>query len=133
MEAIYNTFSATGTTPVAMRAPAPGPLANPLSPTVAITAIDGVPLPAAPQGIYGGVDYIMPATGTISVDLAATGVPGGTTINITVKPQVGSTPGEGSAVLGNCDADGNCTANANIELASAGKYFIEARATFQTP
>jgi hypothetical protein len=63
MESIYNTMSATNTSPVASRAPSPGALANPVAPTVAITAVGGQPVPTPAMGIHRGVDVVLPTPG----------------------------------------------------------------------
>jgi hypothetical protein len=131
MEAIFNTFAADNTTPVAVRAPAPGPLVNPITPTVRITGIDGAATPANPIGFQNLVDMILDAPGIIQVDLATTDVPAGTDVVVTVKPKVGAPPISQNVTLASCTA-GACTAAADFDLA-AGAYIVEARATFQTP
>ncbi len=133
MEAIFNTFAADNTSPVAVRAPAPGPLVNPITPTVRITGIDGAATPANPIGFQNAVDMIVDAPGIIQVDLATTDVPAGTDVVVTVKPKVGAPPVSQNVTLaaGSC-ASGACVAATNFDLA-AGAYIVEARATFQTP
>jgi hypothetical protein len=132
MEAIVNEFSADNTSPVASRSPAPGPLTNPLTPTVRITSIGGSPPPLNPQGAIGQVDVILPAPATTAIDLATSGVPSGTIVDVTVKPRVGANALTGSVPLSNCDANGNCSVSVAFNLGS-GAFTIEARATFQTP
>ena len=133
MEAFTNTMSATNI-PVASRLPAPGPLANPLTPTVNIGTIDGAAVPDPPQGVFGEVDIVVPAPGIVTVGIETTGVPGGTTVYVKVKPQVGTPPAEDekNELLGNCNGAGDCSATAVFDL-PAGKFFVEAQATFQTP
>jgi hypothetical protein len=131
LEAIFNTFSATGTNPVALRAPAPGPLVNPITPTVRITGIDGAATPTNPIGFQNSVDMIIDAPGVIQVDLATTDVPAGTDVAVTVKPKVGGAPIEQNVTLAGC-ANGACNAVTSFDLA-AGAYTVEARATFQAP
>jgi hypothetical protein len=131
MEAIFNTFSASGTSPVAIRAPAPGPLVNPITPTVRITGIDGAATPANPIGHLNSIDMIVDAPGIIQIDLATTDVPAGTDVAVTVKPKVGAAPVTQNVTLASCTA-GACTAATSFDLA-AGAYIVEARATFQTP
>jgi hypothetical protein len=133
MEAIFNTFSASGTDPVAARAPAPGPLANPIAPTVRITSVDGAATPANPIGYQNAVDMIVDAPGTIQVGLATTDVPAGTDVQVTVKPKVGALPiAQNVTLAGGSCTSGACTASTSFDLA-AGAYIVEARATFQTP
>jgi hypothetical protein len=131
MESIFNTFAADNTSPVAANAPAPGPLVNPITPTVRITAIDGAATPPNPIGFQNAVDMILDAPGTIQVDLATTDVPAGTDVEVTVKPKVGAAPTSQNVTLASCGS-GACTAAASFDLA-AGAYIVEARATFQTP
>ena len=131
MEAIFNTFAADNSTPVAVRAPAPGPLANPITPTVRITGIDGAATPTNPIGFQNSVDMIVDAPGVIQVDLATTDVPAGTDVAVTVKPKVGAAPTTQNVTLASCTS-GACTAATSFDLA-AGAYIVEARATFQTP
>jgi hypothetical protein len=131
MEAIFNTFSASGSNPVALRAPAPGPLENPIKPTVRITGIDGAVAPDEPIGFLNSVDMIVDAPGVIQVDLATTDVPAGTDVAVTVKPKVGGQPVTQNVTLASCTS-GACNAATAFDLA-AGAYIVEARATFQTP
>jgi hypothetical protein len=132
LEAFTNTLSAGSTTPVAIRAPAPGPLTNPLTPTVEITQVGGQTVPIPPQGVFRGADVILPAPGLVSVRLATSGVPSGTKVNVTAKPRVGGAPILQSATLAptNCTTAGDCDVTVTINL-SAGAHVIEAQATFQ--
>lgn len=118
--------------PPAIRITGPGPLSNPVSPTVAITQVNGNPVPADPQGHRGSIDIILPAPGVTGVDIATTGVPSGTTVQVTVKARMGAQAVAASIPLTNCDAQGNCTGSTTFNLI-AGAYVIEARATFQVP
>lgn len=136
MEALNNNLVVGNTTPLATRAAGPGPIVNPITPTVAITSVGGQPIPQPAQGGLGNIDLVLPAPGQTEIGLATSGVPTGTTVNVTVKPRVGSPPVTTPIVtpitLTNCDANGACLASASFNLA-AGAYFVEARATFQTP
>ena len=132
MEALTNTLLVSATDPLAVRTPGPGPIANIVNPTVSITAVAGQPISATPQGAYGITDLVLPVPGPTSVDFSTSGVPSGTTVNVTVKPRVGGAPTTNTVALTNCDANGNCLATTSFTLA-AGAYFVEARATFQTP
>jgi hypothetical protein len=99
---------------------------------VAITTVGGQPVPVPPQGNFGAVDLVLAAPGTTAIGLATSGVPTGTTVNVTVKPRVGGSPVTLPTTLTSCDANGACLASVNVDL-PAGAYFVEARATFQTP
>jgi hypothetical protein len=132
LEAITNTLPAGNTDPPASRTVAPGPIVNPFAPTVMVTAVGGQAVPAFPQGSVGGIDVFVPAPGPTEIGVATSGVPGGTTLQISVKPRVGGTPLVVNTPLSNCDGAGNCIASVTPTLAS-GAYVVEARATFQTP
>jgi hypothetical protein len=122
------TFS---TDPPAQRIVGPTPLANPVAPSVSITSVGGNVVPAVPQGTFGTIDVVIPVPGATSIDLATSGIPGGTTVLVTVKPRLGAQPLSTSVPLSTCNAAGNCQATAVFNLV-AGAYVVEARATFQT-
>ncbi len=124
--------TAFSTQPAALRIVGPTPLANPISPTVAITAIGGSSVAALPQGTYGSIDVVLPAPGATTVSVATSGVPGGTTVAVTVKPRIGGQPLSQTVPLTNCDNAGACDTITTFNLA-AGAYVVEARATFQVP
>jgi hypothetical protein len=132
LEAVTNTFGVTFSDPIASRTSTPGPIVNPFRPTVMLTAVGGLPVPAVPQGGYGTIDVQVPFPGPTTIDLATDGVPTGTTVDIKIKPRVGGAPITQNVTLSNCDASGRCLANLTLDLV-AGTYSIEARATFQTP
>lgn len=117
--------------PAAQRVVGPTPLTNPVAPTVTITAVAGNAVTAVPQGVFGNIDVVVPAPGLTSVDVATTGIPGGTTVQVTVKPRIGAQPASQTVPLSSCNGAGNCQATAVFNL-PAGAYVIEARATFQT-
>ncbi len=118
--------------PAAIRITGPGPLSNPISPRVAITAVGGNTVPAEPQGHLGAIDLTLSAPGVTGVDVSTTGVPSGTTVEVKVKPRIGGDAVASTVPLTNCDALGACTASTTFNL-SAGAYVVEARATFQVP
>jgi len=66
----------------------------------------------------------------VSVDIATSGVPSGTTVEVKSKARIGSAPITTTVPLTNCDTQGNCLATATFNL-NAGASVIEARATFQ--
>ncbi len=141
LEAFNNTLpgGASYTNPVATRALAPGPLANPITPSVAITSVygevvsrvNGELLSELPQGWAGEVDVLVSAPDTIAVAVASNDVPAGTTVDVTFKPSPGGLPHTETVTLGNC-IDGGCTAQV-FRYLEPGVHVIEARATFQTP
>ncbi len=133
MEAITNSFAANNTNPVAVRAPSPGPIANPITPTVVITSVDGNVTEEFPKGFRGEVDLTVEAPGPIQVAFATQDVPAGTDLQLTVKPRVGAAPFSQNVTLaaGGCSA-GACVATTTVDL-TPGAYILEARATFQVP
>lgn len=132
LEALNNNLTVGSTTPLAARAAGPGPVVNPVTPSVAITSVGGQPVPQPPQGGLGNVDLVLAAPGSTDIALSTSGVPTGTTVNVTVKPRVGGAPIVTPVTLTSCDPNGACLANVTFNLA-AGGYFVEARATFSTP
>jgi hypothetical protein len=117
--------------PPAQRIVGPSPLANPVAPTVSITSVGGNPVPAVPQGVFGVIDVVVPVPGATNIDVATSGIPGGTTVQVTAKARLGAAPISSSVPLSTCNAAGNCQATAVFNLL-AGSYTIEARATFET-
>jgi hypothetical protein len=132
LEALNNNLTVGNTTPLATRAAGPGPVVNPITPTVAITSVGGQPVPQPPQGGVGNIDLVLAAPGATDIAFTTSGVPTGTTVNVTVKPRVGGAPIVTPVTLSSCDPNGTCLANVSFNLA-AGGYFVEARATFSTP
>ncbi|OLB05240.1 MAG: hypothetical protein AUH14_08980 [Candidatus Rokubacteria bacterium 13_2_20CM_69_15_1] len=132
LEAFTNTLGGDRTDPPASRALAPGPLTSPITTAVAITKINGQTVPIPPQGVFGVTDLVLPAPGTVPIDIRTTGVPGGTTVQVTVKPRVGGAAVSQNAALSACDSTGVCTTSTAFDL-PPGEFLVEARATFQTP
>jgi hypothetical protein len=132
MESFTNTFG-TNVAPTAQRLPSPGPVSNPVNPTVAITAVDGTAPPVNPQGYRGQIDLIIAEPGPVQFDVRTTDVPAGTDVEITVKPKLEDPPIVQRQTLsaGSC-VSGVCTAAVSVEL-FPGQYIVEARATFEAP
>ncbi len=132
LEAFENVLAGDRTDPPASRAMAPGPLVAPITPTVTIKRINGQPVPTPPQGGLGKTDLVLAAPGSIPIDIETSAVPGGTTVQISVKPRVGGGAVFQSPALSACDGTGVCTTSASFDL-PPGEFVIEAKATFQTP
>jgi len=130
LESVNNILPAGNTDPPASRSSVPGPVTNPFSPAVRITTVAGQPVPVPATGGSGGVDVFIPAPGPTQIDVSTSSVPSGTTLEVTIKPRLGSNVVKLNAPLSNCDTAGNCIATVVPTLASGG-YSIEARATFQ--
>jgi hypothetical protein len=134
MEAINNTFRDNGADPIATRVQVLSPLVNPLTPSIAITAVDGTPVPEVLQGSVGGVDFVVSAPGVVNLQVETSNVPAGTTVEVAVKPRIGGTALRETVLLEqqNCDSAAQCIVFASFDLQS-NTYFAEAQATFQTP
>lgn len=131
LEAMDNSALTSFTTdPPAQRIVGPTPLADPIAPTVTVTSVGGNPVPAIPQGVFGSIDVVVPISGITPIDVTTTGIPGGTTVQVTVKPRRGAHPVSETVPLSGCTGAGGCQATATFNLA-AGTYVVEARATFQ--
>jgi len=132
MESFVNTFG-TNVDPAATRMPSPGPVSNPVNPTIEITAVDGAPPPLDPQGYRGQIDLIIAQPGPVQLDLRTTDVPAGTDVVVTVKPKLQDPPIVQRQTLSpaNC-VSGVCTASTSVDL-FPGAYVVEARATFEAP
>ena len=77
MEALNNTLLVSSTTPLATRAAGPGPIVNPITPTVTITSVGGQLIPQPAQGGLGKIDLVLPAPGQTEVGFSTSGVPTG--------------------------------------------------------
>jgi hypothetical protein len=69
----------------------PGVVSLPNTPTLRITSVAGVPAPLSPTGSFSAPDLVLPAdtASPVSVALAASGVPPGTVVTVTVSGLVG--------------------------------------------
>jgi hypothetical protein len=132
MESFVNSFG-TNVDPAATRVPSPGPVSNPVNPSVAITAVNGTPPPVNPQGYRGQIDLIVAQPGPVQIDLRTTDVPAGTDVEVSVKPKLNLPPIVQRLTLasGSC-VSGVCTTALSIDL-NPGSYIVEARATFEAP
>jgi hypothetical protein len=116
--------------PFALRTVGPMPLTNPLAPTVNVTAVGGAAVPPILQGPHGGIDIVVPVPGVTTIDVATSGVPSGTTVEVNVKPRLGAPPVSQTVPLTDCNVAGDCQATTTFNL-PAGAYVVEARATFE--
>lgn len=108
----------------------PKPVALPNTPTLRISAIGGVTTPTTPGASLAVPDVIVPATTTnpVQISLAASQVPLGTTILVSVKGQNGA----GSSVVssGLAGTLASSTATANVTMPTSQPSIISASATF---
>ena len=111
----------------------PGPVTPPATtPTLKITAVAGVAPPANPQGSFlASPDITLSPTVTnpVTVNLAASNVPLGTNIAVTVKSEGAAPTTTSSTALSGTLA--SSTASANVTLPN-GTSIISATATFAT-
>lgn len=143
LEAFEINIAGHQTDPVASRVQAPGPLVNPVSASIAITAVNGEtvslesgqPIAVLPQGAFGLVDVLIAAPGSVDVELATSGVPANTLVDVTLKASPNGRSEYAAVALdpGDCDIAGDCTALLTLPDVQAGRYVLEAEATFQTP
>ena len=105
---------------------APGPIFIAGLPTLAITSIAGVAVPAAPTGV---ADVSLPAStvNPVAVAIQTTGVPVGNTITITVTPAYGQASAAVSAALTGSTA--SATANTTVTLPT-GPSTLQATVTY---
>jgi hypothetical protein len=67
----------------------------------------------------------------VAVDLSSEGLPSGTGVEVSAKRQTGGQRLTAPATLGNCTAQGQCSAAAVFTDLPAGAYFVESKASFQ--
>jgi hypothetical protein len=93
LEAFTNTaaitYAATPLTAISTSTPLPALLAT--APSLRITAIDGVTVPASPSGAFATPDAILPVGTVNPVEITVSGsnIPPGTAVTISVSGQVG--------------------------------------------
>jgi hypothetical protein len=108
----------------------PGVVALPNAPSLMITSVAGVPAPASPGGSFSSPDIVLPA-GTpnpMTITLAASNIPLGTTVTVTVKPLDGAASSATSTPLvGTLTAS---TATASLSIPTNQPSVISASATF---
>lgn len=116
LEAFKLTFL-SGTTPT-YTSSTPGPVFIPApAPTLNFTSVKGVAVPSAPVGSYSSPDITLPASTTnpITVALAASNIPGGTSVEVSSIPQFGSKTTT-TVILSGTTNSSTATASINIVL-----------------
>ena len=110
----------------------PQPLFPPAGqPSLAITSIGGLPVPAAPAGsVLAAPDVLLPTgtTNPVAVVLTASNIPLGTAIQVTATPQAGAKTSAISSGLSGTVA--SSTAAASISLNLSQTSVLTATATF---
>ena len=107
----------------------PGAVSPPATPTLRITSIGSLTVPAAPTGNTATPDVTFPTppSGPVTVTLAASNIPVGTSAKVRVTPQVGSFSEVTSSALTGTPASSTATVSVTIP---AGYGAITAAATF---
>ena len=129
LEGVTNTaaVSFNGVSPSITTQPTVAALPN--TPTLRIVSVAGVNAPAAPLGSFAAPDIALPA-GTMSpvtVSLAGTNIPVGTTVTVTTKGQVGSASSAAATLAGSLASS---TASASVAIPTNEPSVISASASF---
>jgi hypothetical protein len=129
-----NTLSrAANTTPTYTFGGSPLAVFPPIIPTLKITKVAGIDVPASPTGAYSSPDVTLPSTATSPVEVVveAANIPVGTTVTITAVPELGSSS-TATAMLSGTPASSTGTAQVSISGKSANILMATATFTFQT-
>lgn len=108
---------------------APGPVKFDNPPRIHVTAVDGQPVPASPNGALRGMDLKIDSPGTRTIEITTNNVPISTTVSIVAKPENGRSgvtvigPAT-NQVAGTFEA---ATATVDLDFPLPGLYFIEAQ------
>ena len=99
------------------------------TPALMVTSVAGVNTPATPTGSYSTPDILLPNTTTnpVSVGLSASNIPVGTTVTVSVIPQLGSATNVTTSLSG---SNASSTATASVTLSTSYSNVITAQATF---
>lgn len=98
-------------------------------PSLTITSIAAVNVPASPTGSYAQPDILLPSTTTnpVAVNLSAANIPVSTTVAVSVIPQYGSAASVNATLSG---TDLASTGSASVNLSTSYSNIIMAQATF---
>lgn len=127
LEATTNTFSAGTDPPYTYGLPIAAFPAN--MPTLSLTSIGGAAVPASPGGAYNQPDILLPSStvNPVTVNITAANIPTGTTVVVTVTPQIGASSSVNATLSG---TDAASTASASVSLSTQYANVITAQATF---
>lgn len=109
----------------------PFPVTLPNAPSLRITSVGGVQAPSQPVGsLRGAPDVVIPATlaNPVTIALAASNIPVGTVVQVTLIPESGARQTANSTALAGSEA--TSTASANIAVPS-GLSVISAAVTIE--
>jgi hypothetical protein len=107
----------------------PGTVFPTNEPTLTITSVGGVAVPANPSGSYGSPDVTLPSTTTnpVTVEVSATNIPVGTMVTVESVPEYGGSSTASGALSG---TDSSSTASVSINLSTQYQNILTATATF---
>jgi len=127
LEASTNNFT-PGTDPVYTYGQ-PGSVFIANTPVLRIISVAGVNVPANPTGSYAQPDVLLPNTtaNPVTVNLAASYIPVGTSVTVSVMPQYGSPSSANTSLSGTAQSS---TASASVTLSTSYSNVIMAQATF---
>ena len=110
----------------------PGPVFVPGTPTLRIASVGGVAAPATPGGSFASPDISLPpsTTSPVTIGLAASNVPLGTTVNVTVFARFGAKTTVTSTPLAGTVADSMATAEVTLPVGTGTSVVLMAQATF---
>lgn len=98
-------------------------------PTLRITSVGGVNVPATPSGKYGSPDIILPSTTTnpVTINVTAANIPVGTSVSVTASPEYGASTSASGTLSGTSSSS---TASVSITLSTSYQCILMAQATF---
>jgi len=102
----------------------------PNMPTLTITSIGGVQVPAVPGGAFGNPDVMLPfnTANPITIIVNGANIPAGQTVTVKSSPSVGSATTATGALSG---TDTSSSASVSLNIATAYPSLITASVTFQ--
>lgn len=118
-----------GTTPAYTYSSVPSYVFPQKVPSLTIASIGGAVAPAVPAGQYSSPDIVIPtgAINPINITVHASNIPVGTTVTLTIQPQVGNFS---SATVILSGTDESSTGSTNVTLSTQYTSVVMAKATF---
>lgn len=111
----------------------PGSVFAANEPSLWITSIAGVNVPASPTGSYSQPDIMLPSTTTnpVTVNVSAAYIPVGTTVTVSVIPQYGSSSSVNTTLSGT-EASSSGSVGVNLSTQYSNVVMAQATYTIQT-
>jgi len=102
----------------------------PNMPTLTITSIGGVQVPAVPGGAFGNPDVMLPfnTANPVTIIVTGTNIPTGQTVTVKASPSVGSATTSTGTLSG---TDTSSSVSVSLTIATAYPSIITASVTFQ--